>query len=233
MAENKKHPSYANLYIGRSQCSGKRALYGSSVKHSDIITLKISPSYIGRSLHNDHYYVDTQSYIEIEMSQAQFAQAITSLNMGDGTPVTLRRLNGQFIAECPFEDKRMQFDTEFSDDMNATVQKFDNDIEEIESILAQKRSITKADKERILAAVHHIQRVLGSDIPFLFSQFNKQMEKTVTEAKAEVEGHIRSRMDDLAMQNLRAEDATSGFLEEENNDEKILESDGGMTIGGM
>lgn len=231
MAEYKKHPSFANLYIGRSQCGGKRALYGSSVKHSDIITLKISPSYIGRSLHNDHYYVDTQSYIEIEMSQAQFAQAITSLNMGDGTPVTLRRLNGQFIEECPFEDKRTQFDAEFSADMNTTVQKFDNDIEEIEAILSQRRNLTKADKERIFEAVHHVRRVLRSDMPFLFSQFNKQMEKTVTEAKAEVEGHIRSRLDDLAMQNLRSEDAESGLLEEENNDEEI--SDGEMTMGGI
>lgn len=232
MGDYEKHPSFANLYIGRSYCSGKRALYGSSIKHSDIITLKISPSYIGRSLHNDHYYVDTQSYIEIEMSQAQFAQAITSLNMGDGIPVTLRRLNGQYIEECPFEDKRTQFDTEFSTDMNTTVQKFDNDIKEIESILAQKRSLTKVDKEKILAAVHNVQRILGSDMPFLFSQFNKQMEKTVTEAKAEVEGHIRSRMDDLAMQNLRAEDAAASLLEE-NNDEQISESDEEMTMGGM
>lgn len=231
MGDYKKHPSYANLYIGRSQCSGKRALYGSSIKHSDIITLKISPSYIGRSLHHDHYYVDTQSYIEIEMSQAQFAQAITSLNMGEGTPVTLRRLNGQYMEECPFEDKRTQFDTEFSTDMNTTVQKFDNDIEEIESILAQKRSLTKADKEKILAAVHNVRRVLGSDMPFLFSQFNRQMEKTVTEAKTEVEGHIRSRLDDLAMQNLKVEDTAEELLEEENNDEEI--SDGEMTIGGM
>lgn len=232
MSDYKKHPSFANLYIGRSQCSGQQALFGSSIKHSDIITLKISPAYIGRSLNSDHYYASTQPYIEIDMSQAQFAQAITSLNMGAGTPVTLRRLNGQYIEECPFEDKRTQFDTEFSTDMNTTVQKFDNDIKEIESILEQKRSLTKADKEKILTAVHHVQRVLGSDMPFLFSQFNRQMEKTVTEAKAEVEGHIRSRMDDLTMQNLRAEDAAAGLLEED-NDEKISESDEGMTMGGM
>lgn len=233
MAEYTKHPSFANLYIGRSQCSGKQALYGSSIKHSDIITLKISPSYIGRSLHNDHYYVDTQPYIEIDMSQAQFAQAITSLNMGEGTPVTLRRLNGQYIEECPFEDKRTQFDTEFSTDMNTVVQKFDDDINEIESILAQKRSLTKADKERILAAVHHVQRVLGSDMPFLFSQFNRQMEKTVTEAKAEVEGYIHSRMDDLAINNLQGKVSAEESLGEGNNDERISEPDEGMTMGGM
>ena len=40
MAEKVKHPSFANLYIGRSQCSGQTALFGSSIKHCDIITLR-------------------------------------------------------------------------------------------------------------------------------------------------------------------------------------------------
>lgn len=35
MSERVKHPSFANLYIGRSQSSGKVALFGSSIKHHD------------------------------------------------------------------------------------------------------------------------------------------------------------------------------------------------------
>lgn len=31
MSERIKHPSFANLYIGRSQCSGQQALFGSSI----------------------------------------------------------------------------------------------------------------------------------------------------------------------------------------------------------
>ena len=50
MSERIKHPSYANLYIGRSQCSGQQALFGSSIKHHDIITLRISPAYMDRSV---------------------------------------------------------------------------------------------------------------------------------------------------------------------------------------
>lgn len=102
--EFKRHPSFANIYIGRSLCSGKQTLFGSSIKHSDVITLKISPASLGRNLHEDHVYQESVPYIEIDMSQAQFAQAITSLNQGEGTPVTLRRLNGQYIEPCPFED---------------------------------------------------------------------------------------------------------------------------------
>ena len=71
MSERINHPSFANLYIGRSQCSGKKALFGSSIKHHDTITLKISPAYLKRNLNVDTYFADANSYIEIEMSEAQ------------------------------------------------------------------------------------------------------------------------------------------------------------------
>lgn len=113
MSERVKHPSFANLYIGRSQCSGKQALFGSSIKHHDIINLRISPAFMDRDLNYDRYYAENLPYIEIAMSQSQFAQAITSLNMGAGVPVTLTRLNGEYIEPCPFVDKREQFSNEF------------------------------------------------------------------------------------------------------------------------
>ena len=91
MSERVKHPSFANLYIGRSQSSGKVALFGSSIKHHDIINLRISPAFMDRDLNYDRYYAENLPYIEIAMSQSQFAQAITSLNMGAGVPVTLTR----------------------------------------------------------------------------------------------------------------------------------------------
>lgn len=79
-------------------------LFGSSIKHHDIITLRISPAYMDRDLNYDRYYAENHPYIEINMSQSQFAQAITSLNMGAGVPVTLRQINGEYIEPCPFVD---------------------------------------------------------------------------------------------------------------------------------
>ena len=74
MSERVKHPSFANLYIGRSQSSGKVALFGSSIKHHDIINLRISPAFMDRDLNYDRYYAENLPYIEIAMSQSQFAK---------------------------------------------------------------------------------------------------------------------------------------------------------------
>ena len=238
--EFKRHPSFANLYIGRSLCSGKQTLFGSSIKHSDVITLKISPASLGRNLHEDHVYQESVPYIEIDMSQAQFAQAITSLNQGEGTPVTLRRLNGQYIEPCPFEDKRMQFDDEFSQDMRNLVNELKEVSKEAEELLENKKTLSKADREKILSAFQKVQMELGSNMPFMFSQFNRQMEKTVTEAKAEVEGHIQSRLNDMALLGMQLENSSEHMpvIEEAYNSEDIDEDfdeteDEGMQMGGM
>lgn len=229
MSERIKHPSYANLYIGRSQCSGQQALFGSSIKHHDIITLRISPAYMDRDLNYDRYYAENHPYIEINMSQSQFAQAITSLNMGAGVPVTLRQINGEYIEPCPFVDKREQFSNEFREDMNELTKKIKETTEAVEDLIQNKRTFTKADKEQILSTLHSVSQQLSSNYPYMFSMFNEQMDKTVTEAKAEIESHIQARMQDVALKAMENAQSREALPDEEQD----IEEDGGMLMGGM
>ena len=230
MSERIKHPSFANLYIGRSQCSGQKALFGSSIKHHDIITLKIFPAFIDRDLNMDRYFPEARPYIEIEMSQSQFAQAITSLNMGAGVPVTLRRLNDQYIEPCPYVDKREQFSNEFRNDMNELSKKLSETTKEVEELIENKKTFTKADKEKILSTLHAVTMQVSSNYPYMFSMFNEQMDKTVTEAKAEIESHLQARMEDMALKAMSSEKNTPEMLPDEEQD---IEEDGGMLMGGM
>ena len=229
MSERIKHPSYANLYIGRSQCSGQQALFGSSIKHHDIITLRISPAYMDRDLNYDRYYAENHPYIEIDMSQSQFAQAITSLNMGAGVPVTLRQINGEYIEPCPFVDKREQFSNEFREDMNELTKKIKETTKAVEDLIQNKRTFTKADKEQILSTLHSVSQQLSSNYPYMFSMFNEQMDKTVTEAKAEIESHIQARMQDVALKAMENAQVREALPDEEQD----IEEDGGMLMGGM
>lgn len=229
MSERIKHPSYANLYIGRSQCSGQQALFGSSIKHHDIITLRISPVYMDRDLNYDRYYAENHPYIEINMSQSQFAQAITSLNMGAGVPVTLRQINGEYIEPCPFVDKREQFSNEFREDMNELTKKIKETTKAVEDLIQNKRTFTKADKEQILSTLHSVSQQLSSNYPYMFSMFNEQMDKTVTKAKAEIESHLQAGMEDVALKAM-GKSQEQELLPEEDQD---IEEDGGMLMGGM
>jgi len=112
-----EHESFAMLGITRSSCSFSQNLFGSSIQHNHTIRLKIAPAKIDQMLNRDWFHANTKPYIEVEMSYSQFAEAITSMNVGDGVPVTLRRLDGRMIEDCPQFDKRQEFEKEFEKEM--------------------------------------------------------------------------------------------------------------------
>ena len=118
---NVKHESYGTLEISRSQRS-PTSLFCSSIKHENVIQLRISAAefHRNRHTHSDLMYAlqaRKDCYVEVEMSYNQFAEAITSLNRGGGTPVTVRYANGREMSPCPFERKDEQFRAEFSSDL--------------------------------------------------------------------------------------------------------------------
>lgn len=154
--------------------------------------------------------------------------------MGDGTPVTLRKLNDQYIEPCPYENKRIQFTNELSEELKV----ISNEIEEVskatEELIENKRTFNKADKEKILNTLHKVQRLFNGNLSYIYSQFNKQMDKTVTEAKAEVEGHIKARIDDMASRGIDLTSKQDTLPEISAADDTGGEDeDMGMNMGGM
>ena len=168
-------------------------LFGSSIKHKDTIMLRIYQGEVDRHLNRDWYSTDKQ-YIEVEMSYSQFAESITSLNQGEGTPVTLRRLDGKRMEDCPHVDKRIQFENEFSEHMKVINNKLVQLTKDAEEILNEKKPPTKKDKEMILEQIKNMQMEISSNIPFIYSSFNEQMDKTVQEAKGEIEGFMAHKI---------------------------------------
>ncbi|WP_078598643.1 hypothetical protein [Evansella clarkii] len=201
MDENSKesHESYGMLSISR--LSGHdTVLFGSSIPHRNTIRLSIHPGVVERSLNHDHYYAERKPYIEVEMSQAQFAEAITSMNMGSGVPVTLRELNGKLMEKPSFTSKRMQFEQEFKERMENLESHLARLTEKAEDILRNKKSVNKTDRHTILNELNALKRELASNMPFIASSYNEQMDKTTQEAKAELEAFTINKLNQLGLE---------------------------------
>ena len=84
--EKKQHPSYGMIRFARSSIGGSgTALFGSSIMHNNVIRLSISKGMMEREGNEDWFLAGTDindMIVEVEMSYTQFAEAITSLNMG-------------------------------------------------------------------------------------------------------------------------------------------------------
>lgn len=191
------HPSYGTLAFSR-KTGGLTPLFGSSIEHRDTISMKLYHANITRGLHNDSIFGD-KVIAEVEMSYSQFAEAITSMNMGTGVPVTIRWTEKDgCIPPCDFVSKREQFVNEFKEKRKKATEDSKQLIKDVTDLFNQKKTLTKADKDIILNKLLHLDMDIGSNMDFIADQFNKQMDKTVMEAKGEIESFMQNKVNSIA-----------------------------------
>lgn len=197
LGERTKHPSYGTLSFSRVS-GGNKTLFGSSIQHRDTIILTLRHADIERGLNNDWIFGD-KIIAEAEMSYSQFAEAITSMNMGTGVPVTIRltEKDGR-IPECDFVNKKEQFQDELKESLNKATETSCSLIEEVKQLFVEKKSLNKADKEYIIDKLTQIASEINTNVSFTYRQFNKQMDKTVMEAKGEIEAFCQAKINSIA-----------------------------------
>lgn len=195
------HPSYGTLLFNRAY-GGKTSLFGSSIKHNNVITMELRHADITRGLNNDNI-LGNDTIVKVEMSYSQFAEAITSFGQGTGIPVTIRytEKDGK-IPPCDFTSKREQFVGEFKEQTNKAMKESKDLISEVAELFSSKKTITKADKENILKKLNMLYSDIGSNIGFIADQFNEQMDKTVMEAKGEIESFCQNKINSIASASL-------------------------------
>src|SRR5206468_4534966 len=117
---DENHPAYA--MIGASRVTGGKVLFGSDFKHMNYITIRIKPGRVHRGLSNDWYGSSGgREYIEVALSEAQWAGFVSRMNVSDGVPCTVQwRDTVGYVPQIPEPvDRTKQFD----DEMRKTVQR--------------------------------------------------------------------------------------------------------------
>lgn len=191
------HPSYGTLAFNRRN-GGSTPLFGSSIEHRDTIAMTLYHADITRGLHYDSIY-GNKKIVEVEMSYSQFAEVITSMNMGSGVPVTIRwtEMDGRTPA-CDFVSKREQFADEFKEKRQEATEESLQIIKDVTELFNQKKTLTKADKQEIISKLSKLSMDIGCNMDFIAEQFNEQIDKTVMEAKGEIESFCQNKINSIA-----------------------------------
>lgn len=200
-----RHPSFGVINISRGVCSEKMNLFGSSIQQRTFIRVDISKAILMRDLNRDWIMPDHEvPIVSVYLSPSQFADAITSLNQGEGTPCTISFMNGHEVKEPILESKRVQFDTEFEEHMKEVTSNTNRFYTEIGRIL-NKPSIGKHDRAEIMKQLDQLKMQIESNIPFIKRQFSEQMDKTVVEAKNEITAFIEDKIKKLGLEGVKKE----------------------------
>lgn len=186
----REHPSYGILHIARTS-GGTSAirLFGSPLAtHYGTIRLSISKGWWIHGLHHDRYFGMNKEFIEIEMSAAQFADAITSLNIGSGTPCTIRYVNGERVPNPPAHATEAEH---IRDNFSSSLDRYRAKLVEYRKVIEEETAKLSAKaREKIRVALDVMQDQLSSNVPFVVKQFQEATTRITTAAKAEVEAFV-------------------------------------------
>jgi len=184
---NHQHPSYG--LVSFSRCSGNPKLFGSSLDtHYNYIKLSIKHGVLCRSDSGDSFTGPSDGDIlEVLLSLSQYAELLTTMNCGLGTPCTISRINRQKI-EPPPDDLMSETDNikaEFRkriQGMVASLAKHQADFKETMS----KKALTKADRDAASKILDRAIQEIADNSPHFLAMFEEAAGKVVATAKAEV-----------------------------------------------
>jgi hypothetical protein len=204
MPNNKKetHESYGMISVSRFY-GGHSTFFGSSIKHSGGVSIEICEAEVERSSNRDWYHHKNLPIVKIEMSYNQFAEMLTANMNTSGTPCTITRIGTKSIERPKFVNRRLQLEEEFKDKMKTLDEKLDTLISDSTNILSSGKVLTKKDKETIMNEITMLKQEIRSNLPFIHSSFNEQIDKTVTEAKGEIEGFYEAKIRNLGIEALQ------------------------------
>jgi hypothetical protein len=205
--EYEGHPSFGLIGFHRiSHGLGRNLLFGSHLdRHHETIELRVFRASRRHNLSRDWVYSEQRGrpLIEVELSPAQFAQLLTTMNVGDGVPCTIRCVDGEHMPPVPddHESEQVKIYKGFQLGLTEMLEALDGRRKRLEEILS-KKSINKADREEIRGLVFGIFQYLDSNAAFVLKSFEESAEKVVTAAKAQVDEFVMGALIKAGMEKL-------------------------------
>lgn len=196
---SERHDSYGMLSIVR--CSGgSRSLFGSNIKHNNTILLRINKATVDTSLNKD-WYNKKENIIEIEMSQLQYAEFLSSIN-SEGVPVTITKLNGNDVEPNGMSNIVKKSKDEFKDEMNYISNQIKNKVKDIQEAL-KKKNLNKKDKDLIDDVIREMSSMFYDKVPFAKQRFEEEIDRVVIEAKNEIEAQYMQQALKVGTENIK------------------------------
>lgn len=198
------HPSYGMVGLSRVSVGGKgMALYGSAVKHGNAIRLSVQKSIKCHQLSRD-WHSATEEIVEIYLSGNQLADMLSCMNVGDGVPCTISRLNGKTIPPCPEESPREEMERRVDAHMEKLAGRVTAMERELEEMLG-KSGISRKKQEALRHQVLKIKQDVGTNMGYMKRTLNEYTDNMLTEAKGEFSAMVDSMIHSRGLEGLRSD----------------------------
>lgn len=188
-----KHPCFGLARFSRI-CGYSGFMFGSDVQSENFIELTINHAERVQGDYRVHYYDYGKSIVRLKMTQTQFAELLTNMNIGNGVPVTLEAVNGEQIEQFDLNEAKNHLD-ELKDDFKERSKKTVNSLIETSNELKRiinKKNLSKKDQEDAMNLLDRYITEIRSNMPFFIKLYKEETADIVQRAKSELDGMIQS-----------------------------------------
>lgn len=210
------HESYGIVGFHR-QTGGKQRLFGSALaSHTSQICLRVFHAErvhkVGTGYDRIRAEAGHRPIIELVLSPAQFAELLTTMNVGDGVPCTLERIDGRPLSDPPAEETTgvEESRANFQIAMRQKLAEVREQREQLSAIL-EKKTLSADDKKKIAWILDRTVMEFEQNVPYAVDMFEKAAGRVVTAAKAEVDAFATHAIIDRGLRGL-AEDCQVALL---------------------
>lgn len=183
-----EHPAFGNITVHRGHGS-PRTLFDSEIKHTNTITVRISGTQRKRQLNRDQLHAYSRSFVEVEMSEAQWAAFVSGVNSGAGTSCTIRVREQQLTPELPYAPRMAESMAE----VHGAGERALDHIREAFAAVEEKP--TKANIRHLKAMIDNAP----GNMTFAARSLTEHVETTVQRAKVDLEAMVLAKAEQVGL----------------------------------
>lgn len=216
--EKIEHPSFGTIKLSR-QHGGDRRLFGSALRHGAWLSISISTASLTRSHGHDHVF-GNDDFVEVHLSEVDFARFIASAGIGEGTPCTINRreIDGKYqsVPEPPQHKATVNtFKAEATDRIEKAVAGAKEAMRDVSALRLKKGVVTKVELSDLFSKLRMAVQELESNAPFMIQQAEDTIEKMAVKAKGEIEAFMRNTATSMGIEQMQTNVVALSSPEEE------------------
>lgn len=200
-----RHPAFATIQASRVQ-GHMGAMFGSDLSHDRYICIRLRTSEVHVDLRTgiNRIHSPLAEFVEVALTENQWASFVSSLNMGEGVPCTITSRDWQHVPAIPekvFGEQNKEAIAKMSGESLESVREA---LKAIDDLLTDKK-ITKSAAAQLTSPLNHAIQTLKHNLPFVVQIAKERVDSMTTEAKAAVEGHMLSIVVSAGLDSLRSQ----------------------------
>lgn len=201
--KTERHNTFGRITVGRVSSTGT-FLFDSDAKHHHFVRVEIDRAEVTRYLSHKRTH-GWEHLLDFYMSEAQWAQFVSSFGDENGTPVTLRGVAGKDMGECPQPEYfRHQFADEVKERVEDAISSLRGTATKLDEALKPgNKPLGKKALAEVLSSIEQAIRQVTQNLPYVEKCFNESMEKKMSEAKIEFEAIVARRLQEMGLESIR------------------------------